>query len=157
GRVDFQRALQAVGVLRFNTVYITNTAGNYIYVMDPDNLGIGYFVPTGVSGLTAPFVTRQGRLLVSSAYTHELYTFDASGRTTRVADASDGLTTPYGPNAIAQDRNGFIYVGNSGKILRFSEDFSSVSVFADTSDGVQDPQGLAFAPNDDLLVADDSH
>src|SRR5262249_49895380 len=116
GRVNFQAAVQAVGVMRFNTGYITDPVNNLVRVMDPDNLGIGYFVPAGVSGLSAPFVTRQGRLLVSSSNTNEIYMFDASGNTTRVADASDGLSTPYGPNAIAQDRAGFIYVGNSGKI-----------------------------------------
>ncbi|MFW2387534.1 MAG: SMP-30/gluconolactonase/LRE family protein [Polyangiales bacterium] len=72
----------------------------------------------------------------------------------RVLQEMDRFSTPdaHGPEDVAVDRDGRIYVGvEEGRILRYAADGSSPEVFADTGGR---PLGLDFDNDGNLIVAD---
>src|SRR5262245_10672327 len=128
-----------------------------IYEIDPVTFQVTTFADAsdGLSGTSAVALTRRGTLLASNYNTSQVIEFDSGGTGTVVLDASDGLSGPFGENGIALDQAGRVYVANYDpqNILQFQSDYTGGTVFADTSDGVIKPDGLAFLASGDLIVA----
>lgn len=80
--------------------------------------------------------------------------FGPDGDSEVILDASDGLNRPFGTNCLAFDREGDLYVLNSGfpsRILRFPQGQLPGTVYADQGDSVSGQGALEFALNGDLF------
>lgn len=79
--------------------------------------------------------------------------FNPDGTSDIILDASDGLRSPSGANALDFDRDGNLYVlsGDTQQILRFPGNGGPATVFADNSDGITFQGALSFAPNGELF------
>jgi streptogramin lyase len=131
---------------------------NHIQRVDPSTWSVSTFADS-VDGLlytgAVGFTPDGTSLLYCDWLADQVFSFDSAGNGTVIHDKSDGLVNPFGENGIAFAANGDLYISDFGgnKIVLFPAGGGAASTFADTSDGIGNPDGLAFAANGDLLVA----
>ena len=128
-----------------------DSAGN-LYAANYDNNTIEKFTPGGVGSLFASTGLSNPRGLAFDN-AGNLYAANASGSTIQkftsggvgTVFASTGLSNPYG---LAFDSAGNLFAANVGNstIRQFSSSGTDLGVFADSSDGLNNPTFLAFAP-----------
>ena len=135
-------------------VYVGSCGGN-VYRYEAATGQVSLFASTPGDCATGIGFNGPNSMLVLKFIGNEVVQFDSAGNGTVVLDASDGLLGPYGQNAVAIDRLGRLYFGNSdnGTIVRTAGDYSGAAAFADFSDGIGRPEGLAFSAGGDLFVA----
>ena len=135
-------------------VYVGSCGGN-VYRYEPATGAVSLFASTPGDCATGIGFNGPNSMLVLKFVGNEVVQFDSAGNGTVVLDASDGLLGPYGQNAVAIDGLGRLYFGNSdnGTIVRSAGDYSGAVTFADYSDGIGRPEGLAFSAGGDLFVA----
>jgi hypothetical protein len=110
----------------------------------------------GLQWVSALEFTPDGTTLLCSDYNAvAVFAFDSAGNGTVLHDSSDGLKGPFGENGLAFDVSGNLYVSDyvARSIFFFPAGGGAGSVFADKSDGIINPDGLAFTASGDLLVA----
>ncbi len=108
-----------------------------------------------ITGLA--FTPDGARLRASMWLRNEILEFDSEGNMTIALDVTDGIACPWGFNNLAYDAEGNFYVAHQcpENILRFPADGGAPSVFADTKDGVEDVDAIAFAADGDLYFTID--
>jgi sugar lactone lactonase YvrE len=129
-----------------------------IYRVDPATWTVTTFADSsdGLVDVSALEFTPDGTTLLSSDYgAASVFAFDSSGNGTVLHDKNDGLKGPFGENGLAFDASGNLYVSDfvARSIFFFPAGGGAGSVFADTSDGIGNPDGLAFTAIGELLVA----
>jgi streptogramin lyase len=141
-------------------LYVSSySAGNTstIYRVDPATWTVTTFADgsDGLSGLSASVLSPAGTLLCSNHSNSTVLEFDSAGNGSLLYDSSNGINGPFGENGLLYDAIGDLYVSNfaASQILRFPAGGGSSTVFADSADGIVEPDGLAFAANGDLYVA----
>src|SRR5262245_29410619 len=150
--------LTATASAQFQTGHIfIGDFNGVVWEVDPVTFGVTTFADTsdGLSGTSAVAFTPSHRMLTSNFNTNQVIEFDASGNGNVVLGPGDGLDGPFGENGIAIDKDGQIYVGNyTGQdIRRYQSDYSGGVVFADATDGLVRPDGLALLASNDMIVA----
>jgi len=141
-------------------IYVSSFAGK-IYRVDPATWTVTTFADSsdGLSGDSALEFTPDGTTLLCSDYNAvAVFAFDSAGNGTVLHDGNDGLIGPYGENGLAFDASDNLYVSDylAQSIYFFPAGGGAGSVFADKSDGIGNPDGLAFTAIGDLLVANRS-
>src|SRR5262245_35687780 len=138
-------------------LYVTDGLNDKIYRVDPATWNVTTFADAGdgLSYASATLLTPAGTLLCSNWSSDEVLEFDSAGNGTLLYDSSSGLLGPFGENGLALDASGGLYVSDytAGSIRFFPAGGGSPTTFADTSDGIFEPDGLAFTASGDLLVA----
>jgi len=137
--------------------YVTGVPST-IYRVDPNTWSSTVFADAGdgLGWVSALAFTPDGTSLLSSDWQNaKVFEFDASGTGTVLYDSSDGLKGPFGENGLLYDLNGDLFLSEyaARQILRFPAGGGAATVFADSGDGIGNPDGLAFVANGDLLVA----
>lgn len=129
-----------------NSVYRIDSALNVTVFADASD---------GLNGASAVSFTPSDTLLVSNYTSATVLSFDSAGNGSVLYDSNSGLSGPFGENGLAYDSQGDLFVSDYSlqTIFEFPAGGGAPSVFADVNDGVVRPDGLAFALNGDLLVA----
>ena len=118
---------------------------------------IDAFVPTGSGGLVAPFglvYGPDGNLYVASQGNSSVLRYDA-----QTGDFIDAFV-PFlggggsgGPRALVFGVDGNLYLTAANFVARRDgQTGAHIDLFADSSTGLDEPQGLVFGPNGDLFV-----
>jgi hypothetical protein len=145
------------------------TSGDFYVSCDPDQIlhvvpgtwSVSSFADKGdgLKWVSALEFTPDGATLLCSDYSAvAVFAFDSAGNGTVLHDGKDGFKGPFGENGIAFDASANLYVSDftAQSIFFFPAGGGAGSVFADKSDGIGNPDGLAFTANGDLLVANRS-
>src|SRR5262245_42722870 len=145
-----------------DSLFVANTTTNQIIKFDVSGNGVVFAdASKGLSSPSGLVFDSNANLYVANNTSNNILKFDPRGNVTIFADASSGLMLDAragGSIALAVDSGTNLFVGNpgltalSGSILRF-DPLGNVSVFADASDTVRAPQGLAFDSSGNLYVA----
>jgi sugar lactone lactonase YvrE len=149
-------ATSASGQFIDGDLYVGSYAYNCIYRVDA-SLNVTIFADSGdgLSGPSAVAFTPSDTLLVSSYNGITVHEFDSAGNGSKLYDQSNGLRGPFGENGLAFDAQLNLYVSDFvlHEIFEFPVGGGGPTVFADYGDGIVEPDGLAFASNGDLFVA----
>jgi hypothetical protein len=128
-----------------------------IYRVEPATWNVTLFADAsaGLNGVSAITFSPSATLFCSNFHVGEVLEFDAQGNGNVIHDKSSGLSGPYGENGLAFDSGDNLFVSdfNNQQIRLFPAGGGAPTVFADSKDGIVFPDGLAFAANGDLLVA----
>jgi SMP-30/gluconolaconase/LRE-like protein len=149
-------AASASGQWVTGDVYVSSFQDSKIYRVDGAlNVTVFADASDGLNGNSALEFSPADTLLVSSYYTQSVLEFDSAGNGSVLHDKSTGLVGPFGENGLAFDSQQNLYVSDFDlqTIWKFPAGGGGPTVFADASDGIGRPDGLAFVSNGDLLVA----
>ncbi len=91
------------------------------------------------------------KLLIGNYFSDEVIAIEHSGSSEVVYTSADGLSGPFGSNALVFDTDGNLLVGNfnSHAVVRGTDGH----VVADAGDGVVSPDGLAYGADGTLYIA----
>lgn len=150
-------------------VLVTSAGDHRVMEFDTDGAYLGDLVTSGAGGLSDPAGLLLvpvaplrgglpvGTLLVASRGTDSVLAYDAADGTSLgafVTAGSGGLVAPFG---LTMDRLGDLYVtSDNGEVLRYdgtSGAFLGVFVGAANNGGLDQPRGLTFKGDGNLLVA----
>jgi sugar lactone lactonase YvrE len=138
-------------------LYVTDHVNFKIYRVEPGTWNVTTFadVNDNLSGPTSLIFSPARTLLCGNFWSAQILEFDAAGNGSLLYDSTSGLLSPFGANGLAYDANWNLYVSDFylKEILCFPAGGGSPVVFADASDGIDEPDGIAFAANGDLYVA----
>ena len=152
-------ALAAPARAQFVTgdLYLADAWTNHIYRVEPGAWTVTTFADfvDGLDGPSALLLARDRKLLCSNFVDSNVLEFDAAGNSAVRYDSGDGLVAPFGENGLAYDAAGDLYVSDAlaQTIWRFPAAGGAPTAFADAADGIVMPDGITFAPNGDLFVA----
>ncbi len=142
------------------TLLVTSAADDTVKRFDGAGAALGNFVVAASGGLSHPtglLLTAGGVLLVASRDTDEVLSYDgASGAPlgALVASGTSPLSAPFG---MTVGPDGKLYVTSGpGEVLRYdvgSGAFLGTFVRAAANGGLNQPRGLLFKPDGNLLVA----
>jgi sugar lactone lactonase YvrE len=148
-------AVPASGQFVKGDVYVSSFS-NKVYRVDAA-LNVTVFADSGdgLNGNSALAFSPSDTLLVSNYNSANVLEFDAAGNGSVLHDKSSGLSGPFGENGLALDSQQNLYVSDfaMSTIFEYPAGGGAPSVFADSSDGILYPDGLAFASSGDLFVA----
>jgi sugar lactone lactonase YvrE len=154
--LDLGLAAAASGQWVKGDLYVASYPNNCIYRVDA-SLNVTVFADSsdGLNSPSALAFTYSDTLLVSNEFGKTVLEFDSAGNGSVLYDQSSGLFGPFGSNGLAFDSQRNLYVSDWAlmEILEFPAGGGAPSNFADWSDGIGEPVGLAFAANGDLFVA----
>ncbi len=141
-------------------VLVTSAGDHRVMEFDAGGSYLGDLVAPGAGGLLHPtglLLLPGGTLLVASRDTDSVLAYDAIDGTPLgafVSAGSGGLVAPFG---LTSDRLGDLYVtSDSGEVLRYdgtSGAFLGAFVSAAANGGLDQPRGLTFKGDGNLLVA----
>lgn len=154
---------QRVTIGADDRLYVSSTASNQIFRMQPDGRFIEVFVAAGSGGLAQPLGLAfgpDGHLYVASSGSGEILRFDGASGAFMDAFVSAGSGGLANPVSLTFSTDGMLYVlsNASANVLRFD---GATGAFVDefltpNAGGMQNPQWLAFGPTDLLYVTDAS-
>jgi hypothetical protein len=141
-------------------IYVIDLLNNKVYFVDPDN---GWFfaeINPASSLANSPGAigfSSHGHMLLANYGNDTLIELDGEGGFEFVLSAIDGLDGPWGPSGVViGPGHGEIFITNfdGDEILSFDEEFGNGSVFADATDGIDNPSALAFLADGHIIVSD---
>jgi hypothetical protein len=153
--VCFALASPARAQFQRGDLYVAEWPDKIVRVQ-PGTWSVTPFADAGdrLNGVSAVTFSPSAQLICSDFHVGKLLSFDAFGNASVLHDRSDGLSGPYGESGLAFDASGGLYVAdfNLQAIRYFPADGGPASLLADATEGVVFPDGLAVAPNGNVIV-----
>lgn len=113
---------------------------------------------TAADGLNNPGAigfSQHGHMLIANHNDDTVFEVEAELDITTILTSADGIDNPFGGNGIVLGPgHGDVYMSNFGtnQILKFNEELTSSTVFADAADGIVRPGAMAFLSDGHMLV-----
>jgi hypothetical protein len=138
-------------------VWVIDYNNSRLYRVNVDNW-LTFTSLTAVDGLSNPGAigfSQHGHMLIANHGDDTVLEVEAELDVTTILTAADGINNPFGGNGLVLGPgHGDVFLSNFGtnEILKFNEELTSSTVFADSLDGIVRPGAMAFLSDGDMLV-----
>jgi hypothetical protein len=141
-------------------IYVIDLMNNKVYFVDPEN---GWFfaeINPATSLANSPGAlgfNHHGHMMLANYGDDTVIELHGDGDYDIVLTGADGLNGPWGPSGIViGPGHGDIFIANfdADQIITFDEEFANGSVFADATDGIDNPSAIAFLADGHIMVSD---